>query len=138
MKPHRMMTIVAVGMALTLQNGAALAKQRSDHHSRGHGAVAAARDGVAIQRLAACPPGLAKKDPACIPPGQAKKAGGQLLVGQIIDLDRVHMITRPGRYGLSGAPSGNRYAIVDGKLIRVDPKTGQILSILRSVEAILD
>lgn len=80
----------------------------------------------------ACPPGLAKKDPACLPPGQARK------VGDIIDLRRVHVVTRPGLYGVRDAPSGQRYAIVNGHLMRVDSETGRILSILRVVEAILD
>lgn len=82
-----------------------------------------------------CPPGLAKKDPACLPPGQAKKGIG---VGQIVDLDRVHVISRPGLYGLGSAPAGQRYAIVNGRLVRVDRDTGRILSILRVVDAILD
>ena len=81
-----------------------------------------------------CPPGLAKKSPACVPPGQAKKG---LVVGEYVDLDLVHIITRPGLYGL-GEPNDGRYAIVDGRLLRVDSQTGQILSFIRLVDAILD
>lgn len=97
-----------------------------------------AEGGIAI---AGCPPGLAKKSPACVPPGQAKKAQARQFgssVGQYVDLGRVHVISHPGRYGLSTPPRGNRYAIVDGKLVRVDEGSGQILSILRVIDAILD
>ncbi|RNF33483.1 hypothetical protein A7A09_016755 [Paracoccus methylarcula] len=85
-----------------------------------------------------CPPGLAKKSPSCVPPGQAKKHGIRLGVGDFIDWDDVHIVTRPGRYGLSMPPDGNRYAIVDGQLVRVNRDSGKILSILRLVDAILD
>lgn len=91
--------------------------------------------------IAGCPPGLAKKSPACVPPGQAKKAPARQYgnsVGQYVDLNRVHVISHPGRYGLSTPPRGNRYAIVDGRLVRVDAGSGQILSILRIIDAILD
>lgn len=81
-----------------------------------------------------CPPGLSKKSPACIPPGQAKKWG----VGDIVDWDNIHIVTQPGYYGLSTPPDGDRYAIIDGQLVRVNRESGQILSILRMVEAILD
>lgn len=85
-----------------------------------------------------CPPGLAKKSPACVPPGQAKKHDIRLGIGDLIDWNDVHVVTRPGRYGLSMPPSGNRYAIVDGQLVRVNEDSGKILSILRLVDAILD
>ena len=83
-----------------------------------------------------CPPGLAKKSPACVPPGKAKKSA--VRVGDVINLRNVHIISRPGAYGLSNPPSGDRYAVVDGRLVRVDSRTGKILSILRLVDAILD
>ena len=82
-----------------------------------------------------CPPGLAKKDPPCVPPGQAKKGH---VVGTAVDWDDVHVITRPGLYGLSEPPKGQRYAIVDGRLVRVDRESSKILSIIRLVDAILD
>lgn len=81
-----------------------------------------------------CPPGLAKKDPACIPPGQAKKMG----VGGVVDWDHVHIVRRPGLYGLTDAPKGQRYAIVDGRLVRIDESTRKILSVIRLVDTILD
>ena len=82
-----------------------------------------------------CPPGLARKDPACVPPGQARKALG---AGSVIDWDDVHVVTRPGLYGLSEPPTGQRYVIVDGRLVRVDSRTSKILSIIRLVDAIVD
>ncbi|HRO13718.1 MAG TPA: hypothetical protein PLL33_01490 [Paracoccus sp. (in: a-proteobacteria)] len=84
----------------------------------------------------ACPPGLAKKNPPCIPPGQAREAGWE--VGDRIDWDRAHVVRRPGLYGLAEAPSGQRYAIIDGRLVRVDNDTARILAIIRGVTALLD
>ncbi|WP_167626654.1 RcnB family protein [Paracoccus luteus] len=89
-----------------------------------------------VQR--ACPPGLAKKSPACVPPGQARKMDGRVVVGDRIDWNHVHVVTRPGLYGLTEPPRGQRYAIVDGRLVRVDSGTARILSIIRLVEALLD
>lgn len=70
-----------------------------------------------------------------MPPGQAKKALG---AGSVIDWDDVHVVTRPGLYGLSEPPTGQRFAIVDGRLVRVDSQTSKILSIIRLVDAIVD
>lgn len=83
-----------------------------------------------------CPPGVAKKAPSCLPPGQAAKKG--IRVGDVVDPGSVHLVTRPGAYGLSTPPAGDRYAIVDGRLVRMDPATGRILSILRLIDAVLD
>ncbi len=92
-----------------------------------------------------CPPGLAKKSPACVPPGQAKKMYRRdhdddivIHVGDIFDWDRGHRVRYPGRYGLDPAPDGSRYAIIDGRLVRVDDDTSKILNIIRLVDAILD
>jgi hypothetical protein len=64
-----------------------------------------------------CPPGLAKKNNGCLPPGQAKK---RYVVGQrlpkgiaIVDLPAA-LSTRIGV-----APTGYRYGIVDGDLIKL-------------------
>lgn len=82
-----------------------------------------------------CPPGLAKKSPACVPPGQAKAA---VRVGDVLKLGGIHVVTRPGLYGLGVPPSGDQYAVVGNHLLRVDGETGKVLSILRTVTAILD
>lgn len=108
--------------------------------SKGKQHVVVKRENVDRRIIVAgnCPPGLAKKNPACLPPGQAKKHDIRHGIGDFIDWNDVHVVTRPGRYGLSMPPSGNRYAIVDGQLVRVNEDSGKILSILRLVEAILD
>lgn len=129
------------------KNGHAKVEQKVKH--KGNHAQKAALPRKAAQRDGAvpvvvgdpvrvvqnCPPGLAKKDPACIPPGQAKKRIG---AGTVIDWRDVHVITRPGLYGLTDPPAGQRYAIVDGRLVRVDRDSSKILSIIRLVDAILD
>ncbi|WGR62546.1 hypothetical protein E3U26_17470 (plasmid) [Paracoccus ferrooxidans] len=78
--------------------------------------------------------------------GQAAKANAQatfgqsamLRVGDRLDSARLHQVTRPGLYGMSEAPSGSRYGIVDGKLIRYDPESAQVLSIIHQVDRIVD
>lgn len=61
-----------------------------------------------------------------------------LLVGDIAPPDVTHIVTRPGLYGLSNPPAGNVYAVVSDQLVRLDADTGQILSRLRMVEAVID
>lgn len=61
-----------------------------------------------------------------------------LRVGDRLDQDRLHQITRPGLYGMSQPPAGSRYGVVDGRLIRYDPEKAQLLSIIRQVDRILD
>lgn len=62
----------------------------------------------------------------------------RLRVGSHIDPSHLHIITRPGLYGIGNAPRGSNYGIVDGRLVRFDPQNMQILSVVRMVEAILD
>ncbi|MDO5613565.1 MAG: hypothetical protein Q4G14_10040 [Paracoccus sp. (in: a-proteobacteria)] len=83
-----------------------------------------------------CAPGLASRDPACAPAGQAQQNG--LQVGDVLNLGSIHIVTHPGLYGLGTPPAGDHYAIVNGRLIRVDGETGKVLSILRIVDRILD
>ncbi|WP_104492745.1 hypothetical protein [Paracoccus denitrificans] len=68
----------------------------------------------------------------------AAEAPTMLRVGDRLDNARLHQVTRPGLYGMSEAPSGSRYGIVDGKLIRYDPESAQVLSIIRQVDRIMD
>ena len=107
-------------------------KRAQERAQTGRAPVAIMAPGRAMANV--CPPGLAKKSPACVPPGQAKKD----MVGSVVRWNDVHIVTRPGLYGLGDPPSGQRYAVVDGRLVRVDRDTGRILSILRLVDAILD
>ncbi|RNF33401.1 hypothetical protein [Paracoccus methylarcula] len=59
-------------------------------------------------------------------------------VGDRLPADQVHVITKPGLYGLGPEPANSKYAVAHGKLIRIDPETGKVLSILRSQTEILD
>lgn len=56
-----------------------------------------------------------------------------LAVGDQLDEGRMHIITRPGLYGLTGSvTTQSRYGIIDGKLLRFDPETMQLRAIIRS------
>lgn len=59
-------------------------------------------------------------------------------VGQHIDASQLHPVRRPGLYGVSGSPVGSRYGVIDGRLIRYDPDTMRVQSIIRPVDEILD
>lgn len=59
-------------------------------------------------------------------------------VGKALAPSSIHVITRPGLYGMGQPPRGSRYGIVNGKLIRFDPSTSRVLSVIRQVDRILD
>lgn len=59
-------------------------------------------------------------------------------VGDTLPADQVHVITSPGRYGLGPEPGGSKYAVAKGKLIRIDPESYKVQSILRAQGEILD
>lgn len=163
----RRITAAALGvmMALAPVGGFAKDNHPGKGHGNGNGngngrhhVRVAPRDIVVIDRdrdqlvrtnrgivVANCPPGLAKKNPPCVPPGHARRGHGDrdhdhhdLAVGDVLDWDDIHLIRQPGLYGLGDPPGGNRYAIVDGRLVRVESETGRLLSIIRLVNAILD
>ncbi|WP_413855021.1 excinuclease ABC subunit A [Albidovulum sp.] len=90
-----------------------------------------------------CPPGLAKKSPACVPPGQAQKhrheTHERLRRGDSLhDHDHYHLIRHPDRYGLDPLRPGERYYVVDGRILRVDRETYEVLDVIRAVSALLD
>lgn len=125
---------ISVG-ALMLASLSALADQpaRSGSHAPpDRGTVSAAADLGGGK----CAPGLAKKVPACVPPGHAKAT--RPIIGRILARDRVHLVTRPGLYGLGIPPRGSRYGVVDGQLVRLEQGTWRVQSIIRRVNAILD
>ncbi|MDQ7260924.1 hypothetical protein NM680_03805 [Paracoccus sp. PS-1] len=95
---------------------------------------------IAVGLLALAPATLAQNaGQAAAPAAQvAAEPPGMLRVGDRLDSARLHQVTRPGLYGMSEAPSGSRYGIVDGKLIRYDPESAQVLSIIRQVDRIMD
>ncbi|TRW97246.1 hypothetical protein FNJ84_06905 [Paracoccus sp. M683] len=70
-------------------------------------------------------------------PAAAQSTAG-IAVGDILPADQVHIITEPGLYGLGRNVGNSEYAVASGQLIRVDPKTMKVLSILRSQSTILD
>ena len=64
-----------------------------------------------------CPPGLAKKNNGCLPPGQAKKryvVGQPLPKGIVVAQLPADLSARIG-----AAPSGYRYGILDGDLVKL-------------------
>ncbi|MFD1795426.1 hypothetical protein FQV27_05390 [Paracoccus aurantiacus] len=66
------------------------------------------------------------------------KSAGKVTVGEAVEADEIHLISHPGRYGLGPDLSGSRYAIVSGMLVRINPKTLKVQSVIRRVEKILD
>lgn len=90
---------------------------------------------------------VAQQNPKTIPgaPASAKqstekaaKKGGGVQVGAAVTPGKLHRVSRPGLYGMSEPPAGSAYGIVDNRLIRFDPDSGRILSIIRQVDEILD
>lgn len=55
-----------------------------------------------------------------------------LAVGDRLDPARLHVITRPGLYGLGGRGAGDRFGIIDGMLVRFDPASLRLKSIIRT------
>ncbi|SNR26890.1 hypothetical protein EYF88_00130 [Paracoccus sediminis] len=51
--------------------------------------------------------------------------------GAILRSEDVRFIDQPGRYGLGKDLADSRYAIVGGHLVRIDPDTMQVKSVLR-------
>lgn len=61
-----------------------------------------------------------------------------LRIGDAIEPSAIHLITRPGLYGIGNPPRGSRYGVAEGRLIRFDPQTMQLQSVIRAVDRILD
>lgn len=68
----------------------------------------------------------------------AAQSKGQVVIGEVVPASKIHIISHPGRYGLGPELPGSQYAIVDNMLVRLDPKTHEIQSIIRRVDKILD
>lgn len=66
------------------------------------------------------------------------EARKDIAVGDVLSKGDVHIITEPGSYGLGRNVGDSEYAVANGRLIRIDPKTLKVLSILRVQDAILD
>jgi hypothetical protein len=89
-----------------------------------------------------CPPGLAKKNPPCVPPGQAKKSATtdewqrRHRIGERVDRDDFRYVDDFRRYELRPLPEGQRYAIVDGRIVVIDRESFRILQIIRLLTAL--
>lgn len=97
-----------------------------------------ARPITAIAVAAALTLGIAEMPQVHWASMSAMAQGSGFSVGDKLAAGEVHIITNPGRYGLGPPPSGSAYAVAHGMLIRIDPKSGQVLSILRAQSQILD
>lgn len=62
---------------------------------------------------------------------RAVQVGG-LAVGDNLDPAQLHVISRPGLYGLNRTAPGDRFGIVEGLLVRFDPATMRLKSIIRA------
>jgi hypothetical protein len=78
-----------------------------------------------------CPPGLAKKHNGCLPPGQAKKryVVGQTLPATVV----VHPLPQVLVTRLGPAPSGYRYALVDGDVLKLAVGTRLVVDAIHAL-----
>lgn len=90
----------------------------------------------------ACPPGLAKKNPPCVPPGQAKKG---VSTDQWLNRDRAGDVVQSrdlvylddfALYDLPALPYGQRYAVIDDRIVVIDPESYKILQLIRVFTAL--
>ena len=65
---------------------------------------------------------------------QVQDSSATVQVGDVVASENLQLVEQPEKFGLSNAPDGDRYALVDDLLVRVDPANGKILSILREVD----
>ncbi|WBU63378.1 hypothetical protein [Paracoccus aerodenitrificans] len=63
---------------------------------------------------------------------------GKIQIGEVVANDQLHIISHPGRYGLGPELPGSNYAVFNNYLIRVDSQSGQVQSVIREVNKILD
>ena len=98
--------------------------------------------GAAFAQTKDCPPGLAKKNPPCVPPGQAKKG---VTTDQWLNRDRTGDVVQSSDlvylddfalYGLPPLPYGQRYAVVDDRIVVIDPESYRILQLIRVFTAL--
>lgn len=98
--------------------------------------------GAAFADAKGCPPGLAKKNPPCVPPGQAKKG---VTTDQWLNRDRTGDVVQSSdlvylddfaRYDLPPLPYGQRYAVVDDRIVVIDPESYRILQLIRVFTAL--
>lgn len=76
--------------------------------------------------------------PRCQAEGGCTPRQPSFSVGDTVTAEHVHLISRPGLYGLATPPQGQRYAVMEGQIVRVQTDTLQVRSVLRSAPRILD
>ena len=93
--------------------------------------------GTAFADSKGCPPGLAKKDPPCVPPGQAKKGvtaeewSDWDRTGDVVGESDVIYLDDFMLYDLPALPYGQRYAVVDNRIVVIESDSGRILRLIR-------
>lgn len=98
--------------------------------------------GAAFADAKGCPPGLAKKNPPCVPPGQAKKGVttyqwlNRDRTGEVVNRDDLIYLDDFVRYDLPPLPYGQRYAVVDDRIVVIDSESYQILQLIRIFTAL--
>ena len=83
------------------------------------------------QRRGHCPPGLAKKHDGCLPPGHAKRhyvIGRPMPPSVVLVPVPVDLVARIGP-----PPSGCRYAMVDGDLVKLAVGSSLVIDAIRGL-----
>ena len=101
----------------------------------GHGQASGKHHNAASQQHKGCPPGLAKKTPSCVPPGQAARYGTR--VGDRLRSQDYVLVRDYDRYDIERRDDWRYYRDGD-RLIRVDARTQQILSIINLARVLLN
>ena len=55
-------------------------------------------------------------------------------VGDVVTPRDVHAVPQPAKFGLGPAPKDSRYAIIDDHVVRLDERSGKVLTIIRPVK----
>ncbi|AXC49418.1 hypothetical protein DRW48_06685 [Paracoccus suum] len=96
----------------------------------------AANTGVVAPFLGGGVPACEAGAPCAAKDGNVATAPAGVIVGNTYP--DAHIITEPGRYGLTDAPAGEAYAVIGKTLARVDKSSFKVLSILRPIEGLRD
>lgn len=91
--------------------------------------------GVAVAEQVGLPKSATERSQPVALAGQQHQG---LRVGEHVDPQDLHQIQRPALYGIGQSPAGSAYGVVQGQLIRFDPLSLQVLSIIRQVDRIRD
>jgi hypothetical protein len=100
--------------------------------------------GAAFAKSKACPPGLAKKNPPCVPPGLARKTvttdpwRDRHRIGEVVGRDDLAFLDDYQLYDLPRLPFGQRYAVVDGRIVVIDSDSYRILQLIRIFTALVN